>query len=87
MTFQFEEQFSRTNRALPVKLFLSVGTDEPRDLMVEPLMRFIAQLEQRSYDGLDLTVHQLDGETHDSAVPGTVSRGLRSVYDPPSEGN
>lgn len=86
VTFRFEEAFSRGNSSLPVRLFLSVGTDERRERMVEPLRRFVEQLEQRSYDGLDLRVHYFEGETHDSAVPGTISRGLRAVFDPPNRG-
>lgn len=83
VTFRFEETFSSTNSSLPVRLFISVGTDEPRERMVDPIRRFTEQLEQRSYAGLDLTVHYFEGESHDSAVPGTISRGLRSVFGAP----
>ena len=84
VTFRFEESFSSTNSSLPVRLFVSVGTDEPQERMVDPIRRFVAQLGQRSYDDLELVVHYFEGETHDSAVPGTISRGLRAVFGPPN---
>ena len=83
VTFRYEETFAREYSSLPARLFLSVGTDEPHERMVQPLRRFVDILEQRTYEGLTWSVHYFEGETHDSAVPGTISRGLKAVYDPP----
>ena len=85
VTFTHEETFAGENRTLPARLFLSVGTDESEERMVRPLRRLVDMLERRAYEGLDWTVHFFEGETHDSAVPGTISRGLRAVYDPPAQ--
>ena len=84
VTFAYEEAFARENTTLSARLFLSVGTDEPEELLVQPFRRLVGVLRRRAYEGLDWTVHFFDGETHDAAVPGTISRGLRAVYDPPA---
>ncbi len=85
VTFTYEDAFAREHTALPARLVLSVGADEPRELLVEPLRRLVGILERRAYEGLEWSVHFFAGETHDSAVPGTISRGLKAVYDPPSQ--
>ena len=48
--------------------------------MVSNLRDLDATLRSRSYDGLALTTHLFEGETHLSVVPATISRGLRVVF-------
>ena len=48
--------------------------------MVSNLRDLDATLRSRSYDGLTLTTHLFEGETHLSVVPATISRGLRVVF-------
>ncbi|MDA8016270.1 MAG: alpha/beta hydrolase-fold protein [Thermoanaerobaculia bacterium] len=50
-------------------------------LMLEVVQPFVEQLRGRNYPGLDLTFHVFDHETHGSAPPMIISRGLRVVFD------
>ena len=43
-------------------------------------VRMASVLEDRTYPGLNLTVHEFSGETHLSVIPATLSRGLREVF-------
>ncbi len=48
--------------------------------MVSNLRRLETVMKSRSYAGLDLTTVLLQDETHLSAIPATISRGLRTVF-------
>ncbi|CAN5334577.1 alpha/beta hydrolase-fold protein [soil metagenome] len=77
--FRLEQVFSRAHEALPKSVYLSVGTREPND-MQEFFGPFVDSLGKRGYAGLNLTAETLPGETHLSALPTGLLRGLRSVY-------
>jgi predicted alpha/beta superfamily hydrolase len=86
--FEDEAALAESRTDLPVKLFLSAGAleespDNPRSAeaaMVSNLRRLEAVMKSRSYAGLDLTTVFLPDETHLSAIPATISRGLRAVF-------
>ncbi len=88
VTYKYESALAGQTSALPAKVFMSVGsleepgpTDESRDArMVTNVRRLEKLLAERRYDGLELTTHVFDGETHLSVIPATVSRGLRVVF-------
>jgi len=89
VTFAQEEAYAAKQKALPVRIFLSVGlleTGGEKYRMVENLRKFAEVLKSRNYDGLDLKVHFFEDETHTSVVPATVSKGLRFIYSPKKAG-
>lgn len=49
--------------------------------MVEVVEPFVAQLNARNYESLNLTLHIFPEETHSSTPPMAVSRGLRVVFE------
>jgi uncharacterized protein len=82
--FGLEEAFSKEHRALPAKVFFSVGADEgnaERD-MVRDLEQFARQVEQRGYAGLSTRAHVFEDENHNSVFPSALSRGLRFLHAP-----
>ncbi|MCA3739542.1 alpha/beta hydrolase-fold protein [Phenylobacterium sp.] len=67
------------------KMFMSVGGDEPNDapwLMLDNFHHLTQKL--RRFEGLFLTSHVFDGESHTSVIPAALCRGLRSVFASPS---
>lgn len=90
MTIAHEEAYAAKHKALPARVFLSVGLLEQRSgtaegekyRMVENVRKFGEALKSRGYDGLDLKVHFFEDETHNSVIPATVSKGLRFIYSP-----
>lgn len=77
--FKLEEKYAATNKALPVRAFLSAGGKDT-DRVKAAFEDFVAVLEKRQYADFDWEWHIFPGETHMSVVPATVSRGLRSIY-------
>jgi predicted alpha/beta superfamily hydrolase len=61
--------------------FISVGGEEPNAppwLMLDNFHRFAERL--RSIEGLALTSHIFEGESHTSVIPAALSRGMRTVF-------
>jgi len=73
-SYKYEENYSKTNKDLPKKVFLSICTpDEMHDKMVN-------RLTKRKYPSLDIGHHTFEGETHLSVVGTAINRGLRFVF-------
>ena len=78
-----EPDVARRRRDLPARVYLSAGGDEGRDERSAPfrMVENVRELGRRlaRYDGLDLRLEVLDGETHHSTLGQSVSRGLRAL--------
>ena len=76
--FQDEREFAVGRTSLPVKLFMSIASQEHTS--VTGVEEMVETLKGRNYTGLELTFVKFDGETHLSVVGQTISRGLRAVF-------
>ena len=78
-----EPEVAARRRDLPARVYLSAGAEEGRDEHSAPfrMVENVRELGRRltSYDGLDLELEILDGETHHSTLGQSVSRGLRAL--------
>ena len=82
---QVEEEYSKNNKELPAKIFLSIGDleeegDSDAFKMVTNVKLLSKILKKRNYAGLVLKTTILEDETHCSAVAATLNRGLRNVF-------
>ncbi len=86
---QFEADYAFSRCDLPAKVFMSAGSQE--EVMMPPfrdapaafvshVRSFATRLRGRGYDGLELTTHIFEDESHVSVVPGAMSRGLRVMF-------
>lgn len=86
VTFDYEKIYASTHVDLKANVFLSVGALEA---IYEPeFAAMVANVEKlrdilldRNYQGLKLTSHIFENETHLSVIPATMSRGLRTVFN------
>jgi len=78
--FRYEETYAKTHDALPARVFLSVGTCEPRVKILEPARGLVRILSRRDYKALALTVAELEGESHYSGHAMAFAKGLKAVY-------
>lgn len=76
---EFEEKYHSKNDSLPVKVFLSVGTED-WEFIILSWTKLRDRLIQRNYKGLELVIKAFDGENHTSCIPATISRGFRELY-------
>ncbi len=82
--FKQEQAFSSSHKALPVRLFMSVGEFETPDMVSS--MRIMANtLAGRHYQGLEVSTRIFEGERHLATFPVAVTRGLRTVFGDASQ--
>ena len=82
LMFHVEEEFASRSRALPAKVYLTVGEREVNNEhnMVRDLQDFAEQVRRHSYKGLLLQTQTISDETHDTIFPLGLSRGLLFAY-------
>jgi predicted alpha/beta superfamily hydrolase len=73
----------RANRADPIgaQVFLSAGELEPATAQHTARLAYL--LQARLSEDLDVQTHFIEGETHLSVIPATLSRGLRALFTVP----
>ena len=81
VTFDYEEEFSKNHKALPVDIYTSMGALEGGS-MVPDWQKMIDILRNRNYDGLRITSDLFDGETHVSVISVAFTRGMRALFPP-----
>lgn len=74
-----ENAFAKQNAAMKATVFFSAGALEG-DMMIGPMTTFMNALKSRNYDGLQITSHIFDEETHVSVVAACSSRTLKVLY-------
>lgn len=88
VAFEREAALAATVDDLAADLFLSVGeleatSDNPLVSTIVSTVRDLeAVLRGRGYPSLRMACHLFPGETHASVIGATISRGLRSVFEP-----
>lgn len=78
LLFEQEKEFFDKQSSLPVKLFMSVGSLEGE--MVTDIQEFTDILKHRNYEGLELTLLVIEGESHISAGAQAWVNGIRRIY-------
>ena len=80
----YEAKYAAKHTDLSAKVFMSVGALEVFEpepaAMVSNMELLIRRLHLRNYKNLELSSHVFENETHLSVIPGTMSRGLRTVF-------
>lgn len=92
---RLEEEVAAGEGLPATRIVLSVGADEERaDIPMLARFRMVTNVESmadrlsaRSYPGLEITRHVLEGESHTSVVAPALSRSLRAVFGPGSVGS
>jgi predicted alpha/beta superfamily hydrolase len=85
---EHHEAFERQMSALPealAPLREAMRNREGKVCMSEYLESFLPAVQSRGYEGLTLTTHRFDGETHNSVYGPAVARGLRVLFARPSD--
>ena len=82
---EVEKEYSKNNKNLPSKVFLSIGSleEEPEGIdfkMVTNVKSLSKTLKKRNYQGLSVNTVILQDETHCSGIAATLNRGLRDVF-------
>jgi predicted alpha/beta superfamily hydrolase len=80
IVLQLEKSYAGSHSELPINLFLSVGELENQDNMIVPWQELIKAIKSRKYSGLTMEPVIIGGETHLSAQPSAIVKGLKFVF-------
>lgn len=83
IAFTMEEEAAQSGTRPNARVFLSVGAHE-NAVMASDLSELFKKLKSRGNPNLELGMHIFEGERHNSVFPGAVTRGLLTVFDPPT---
>ncbi|MBN1373415.1 MAG: alpha/beta hydrolase [Anaerolineaceae bacterium] len=75
--FKQEEEYFAARQDLPVRLHLTVGSEES---LAYPVQQFMDVLRGRNYEGLVLETQVIEGERHAGVKPEAFNRGLRFIF-------
>ena len=75
-----EQEFARTHKSLPARLYLAVGDAED---LATPDTAFVSTLRQRHYVDLHWDARVIEGERHSGVKPEFYNRGLRFLFSSP----
>ena len=75
--FKQEEEYFAARQDLPVRLHLTVGSEES---LAYPVEQFMDVLRGRNYEGLVLETQVIEGERHSGVKPEAFNRGLRFIF-------
>ncbi|MDB4915131.1 MAG: hypothetical protein JWM95_2775 [Gemmatimonadetes bacterium] len=75
--FTVENEYAKTNKRINARLFVGVGGAEP---LAAPVKEFVAAVQARGYQGLEMEFRVIDPERHSGNKPETYNRGLRYIF-------
>lgn len=85
--FRQETSYAKSNKDLPVGIYLAAGVLEATDAQLEGIGEIVSGmshlagvLSSRSYPGLKLTIEYHPGMGHTDVMAASVVRGLRTLY-------
>jgi len=78
---ELENDFYKAgNRTLNAKVLITVGEQEEKDRMIDPMKKFVNAVRQHAYKGLNITDRIIPFEDHGSAYLAAFSQGLKLLY-------
>jgi gluconolactonase len=80
--FDDEAAFASRRTELPVKLYISVGDQEP---LSTPVQEIVRRIRDRNYRGLTFESRLIAGERHSGNKPEALNRGMRFLFQQPPE--
>ena len=79
VVFKTEQTFAKANNNLPARVFLSVGLDDEKSLVVVS-QQLASLLKQRNYHHFLWRYEEFPGEGHMSVVSKALATGLRTLF-------
>lgn len=79
---KLETEYFSKHKELNCKVFIYYASNDGKDEVINPTNELIQNIKEHNYQGLRLTTHIFEGETHTSVTASGVSSGLRAIFKP-----
>jgi hypothetical protein len=66
-------------KMLDKKVFVSISSEDPKELIIDPTRALVDSLKSRKYKGLELIYECYENETHFSGYPNWFKKDLRKL--------
>ena len=76
---QYESEYYEKNKSLEAKVYITVGSEEDHSF-IDSIEQFKNQLEERNYEGLEITYEVIEGYNHDTVFKPSIQNTLRLFY-------
>lgn len=77
---RLENKYYQSNKELKKKVFISISSEDPKSIVIEPTKHLVEEIKTRNYQGLELTYDYYENETHFSGYPRALTTGLKKLY-------
>ena len=77
---KLENDFYNSGNSLEKKAFISISSEDSKDLIIDPTIALVDSLKRRKYKKFDLIYEFFENETHFSGYPRALTSGLKSIY-------
>lgn len=79
---RLENKYYQSNKELRKKVFISITSDDPKSIVIEPTKKIVEIIKSRNYQGLEIIYEYCENETHFSGYPRALTTGLKKLYIP-----
>lgn len=74
-----EERYHAENQSLPANVYITVGGDENHSF-VDSIEQFVHQIQDRNYEGLNLTYEVIEGYSHETVFKPSIRNAMLMFY-------
>ncbi len=78
--FSIEEEYAKSHKTLPIKLYSAVSELDERDNIIDPWREFHSIIESRNYQGIEVKTEIIPGAEHISAWPIAFTKGVLYLF-------
>ena len=76
---QYESEYYEKNKSLEAKVYITVGSEEDHSF-TDSIEQFKNRLEERNYEGLEITYEVIEGYNHDTVFKPSIQNTLMLFY-------
>ena len=76
---QYESEYYEKNKSLEAKVYITVGSEEDHSF-TDSIEQFKNRLEERNYEGLEITYEVIEGYNHDTVFKPSIQNTLKLFY-------
>lgn len=77
---KLENDFYNSGKRLDKKAFISISSEDSKNLILEPTKALVESLKKRNYKGFELIYEFNENETHFSGYSRALTTGLKRIY-------
>jgi uncharacterized protein len=79
---KLENEYFSNNNDLNCTVFMTYGSLDSKELIINPTNELIQMVEMHKYQGMKLVTRVFEGETHVSVLSTAITNGMKTLFKP-----